>query len=412
MRTRTLPPNALVALGVAILFVPATANAQIRAYQVNYAATGPTIDGVLTAGEWDAAASNGGEWTLIRTPDGGTPDDENNRFRALWNQEGIYLLGESDYDFWQDDINGQNPAESDLGTGDFFNFFLDPNTLGEENGQLDAEIDNYQIGFNLHADARSCGGDGIAGTEDDCTQDPDPNEPLATDGVSVTGSTFGTLTAAHVDGLFNNASEWEHLRATHISWDAGESGAVAEMFIPWEEFDALEVTNPVDENGEPTGDGVETGLHHPFAPSNGDVWFFNATRQSSNQTENFLPQWNWTSSPFFASHGDGAEGEGHGEIIFVGAPDSPEFLAADFDENGEVDFGDFLFLSSAFGNTVDPAGTDPDLDGSGEVDFADFLVLSASFGQSVEAAAVPEPATMSLLMFGAMLLGLVRRKRR
>ena len=114
---------------------------------------------------------------------------------------------------------------------------------------------------------RSCGGDRIAGTDDDCTGAVDP--PLAPDGVNVTGSTFGTLTAAHSDGLFNNDAEWEHLRGTHVSYDAGTNGAVIEMFIPWTEFDALAETNKT---------GVETGLHHPFAPNENDVWFFNATR--------------------------------------------------------------------------------------------------------------------------------------
>ena len=62
------------------------------------------------------------------------------------------------------------------------------------------------------------------------------------------------------------------------------------MFIPWEEFDALAETPA----------GVETGLNHPFAPKEDDVWLFNVTRQSTDP-ENFLPQWNWTSSLFFAS---------------------------------------------------------------------------------------------------------------
>ena len=79
----------------------------------------------------------------MRTLDGGEPNEENNRFRALWNQEGRYILGESDYGEWGDDFMGQNPAGSDF-AGDFFNVFLDPNTLEADNiGQFDNEVDNY-----------------------------------------------------------------------------------------------------------------------------------------------------------------------------------------------------------------------------------------------------------------------------
>lgn len=91
-------------------------------------------------------------------------------------------------------------------------------------------------------------------------------------------------------------------------------------------------------------------------------------------------------------------------------------LPADFDYNGEVDMLDFLVLSEAFGNTVDPAGAAPDLNGNGEVDFADFQILADSFGPTTAAesgvAAIPEPATFNLLGVGALLVGLMRCKRR
>ena len=98
-------------------------------------------------------------------------------------------------------------------------------------------------------------------------------------------------------------------------------------------------------------------------------------------------------------------------IITFGAP-VPMFLEADFNEDGIVDFTDFLTLSTQFNQTVDPPGTPPDIDGSGTVDFADFLVLSTQFNMtSGGAAAVPEPTSLALFGFGAMLIGLVRRRR-
>jgi len=53
-----------------------------------------------------------------------------------------------------------------------------------------------------------------------------------------------------------------------------------------------------------------------------------------------------------------------------------------------------------------------DLDCSGDVAFADFLALSDAFGSEVSAQAVPEPSSVTLLGLGALLLGLVRRRRK
>ena len=170
----------------------------------------------------------------------------------------------------------------------------------------------------------------------------------------MTGSTFGSLTAAHADGLFNNDTDWEHLRRTHISCDAGENGAVIEMLIPWEEFDAPAEANKT---------GEATGLNHPFAPSENDVWFFNVTRQSTDAA-NFLPPWNWTSSQFFASHGNGAAGEGHGELRFVGGDTG---LTGDYNGNGELDAGD-LDVHSQYIQENDLAG---DVNADGKTDTAD-----------------------------------------
>ena len=52
---------------------------------------------------------------------------------------------------------------------------------------------------------------------------------------------------------------------------------------------------------------------------------------------------------------------------------------ADFDGNGEIDFGDFIAFAQAF----DSDNPTFDLDGSGLVDFADFLEFARNFGKSV-----------------------------
>ena len=54
------------------------------------------------------------------------------------------------------------------------------------------------------------------------------------------------------------------------------------------------------------------------------------------------------------------------------------YFAGDCDLDGDVDFQDFLHLSTNFGAT-DAAWADGDFDVDGDVDFADFLALSAAF---------------------------------
>ena len=98
-------------------------------------------------------------------------------------------------------------------------------------------------------------------------------------------------------------------------------------------------------------------------------------------------------------------GEG---VITFGAPVAG--IPGDIDNNGAVDFADFPVLSNMFGQSVD-AGTGADIDGDGEVAFGDFLILSDNFGQTAAASSVPEPSSVQLIGLGAMLIGLVRRRR-
>lgn len=91
-----------------------------------------------------------------------------------------------------------------------------------------------------------------------------------------------------------------------------------------------------------------------------------------------------------------------------GAPCTPG--TGDIDGDGRVEFADFLILSANFGQ--DGGAAEGDLDCNGKVEFADFLTLSGNFGQDVGAAqSVPEPAALSLMMLGAIFVGVFRRRR-
>ena len=57
-------------------------------------------------------------------------------------------------------------------------------------------------------------------------------------------------------------------------------------------------------------------------------------------------------------------------------------LVADLDCDDTVGFSDFLLLSDAFGDAVEPAGSGADIDGDGTVAFADFIILSENYGRT------------------------------
>jgi len=86
--------------------------------------------------------------------------------------------------------------------------------------------------------------------------------------------------------------------------------------------------------------------------------------------------------------------------------------AGDTNLDGDVDFQDFLTLSSNFGLSGNWSAGDSDCDF--QIGFEDFLKLSANFGftnAEAEVASVPEPSTRLGLLFAAMVLPVLRRRR-
>lgn len=59
----------------------------------------------------------------------------------------------------------------------------------------------------------------------------------------------------------------------------------------------------------------------------------------------------------------------------------PARIPGDANEDGKVEFEDFLILSRNFGKQADAVWGDGDFDGDGKVAFADFLLLAANFGR-------------------------------
>ncbi len=290
---------------LAVLCGPDRLPAQDHRYIVNHVDTPPEIDGMLTADdEWSAASEAAGDWILLRSNNlqNDAPDQTNNRFEALWGDDGLYIRHQVDLGGWDE----RGIDAMDFGYENI-NMYFDPNTDGETNDQTgpnDTGVDGYQLAFN---------------------------EPLGESEISPTELTAGMFSEAHVNALFGNQgapwSMFENIvmkQTTSIDPPFGYT----ELFIPWEDFDA---TNP-DEGFDPEFDDI--GLYHPEPPVDGEEWFFNIARI---QTDGLLPA--WASPPganFFATRP-------HGVLQFSLAVTNP----CDINQDGTCDAADIDLLSAA-----------------------------------------------------------------
>jgi hypothetical protein len=323
----------------------------VRNYNVNKTTTVPVADGVVTAGEWSAAATAAGSWGVLREVSS-VVDNENNRFRMMWDDANLYILYETDFNQFNTEADTSDPKPNmNWGGPDVLNLYIDPNEDNDPNFVTDPDdkVDGYQFSFNQFTGP---GGTALISTNAD------------RQGV-------GFYTEAHAGGAFGDQAKWNTggsdgqgggMQDIVVAQKNGAAGGVAEVIFPWANFNALAFTpgttvetdfnsdglvdgkdfliwqsgvgpNPgIDKS---TGDAnldlvidnadlellktaygtntqVETGLNATEGPTAGDIWFFLMGRQNGlGNNGNFLPIWNWHEGQSFALRP-------HGTLTFVG----------------------------------------------------------------------------------------------
>jgi len=348
-------------------------------YQVNkLTGPAPTIDGVVDPGEWDRAAPQFGNFVGLRD---GTLDTKENRFRMLWDNEALYVLGQNSFADFADptDFLGAPPFD---GSHDNVNIYFDPNTNGKDFSARTDTVDGYQIAW--HEDT------GFAQRK----RPLNPADP-ARSGDYITGF----FLEAHTNTLFGNNAGWndpdtgdpldgsilqdfQHLGielAQNASNVGLNPGVTWELKIPWTEFNA----DQPDVNGTNLG----SGLYHPTAPDHLDSWAFEfgeITRDPSN----FLPSW---SEPVGGNPRNFFAAWPHGKIQFA-------LANGDADGDGDVDNSD---IGAHFGNFTGPlsvrlggkTAAEGDNDGDDDVDNSDIGVVFGNFTGPGVAASDGEAAT-------------------
>ena len=122
-----------------------------------------------------------------------------------------------------------------------------------------------------------------------------------------------------------------------------------------------------------------------------ELWQSDGTAEGTKMVRDIFPGPRSSDARLLGASGDTlffmANDGVHGQELWSVTVDeafSDEPLVGDLDNDGEVNFADFLAFSQDFGRTSEPDETLPsDFDRNGTVDFADFLLLSENFGPSI-----------------------------
>jgi hypothetical protein len=289
----------MIALAFCLTFLAVQGWTQIQQYTIQYTSTSPTIDGVRTAGEWDAAATAASGFKVLRTTPPGSTSPEGISWQAMVDDQAIYLIVETTFV----GLTGSADfADDALPTGDDLEIFFSPNRNSEPNvppaTNTDPRVeDSYQIIVSL-----------APGTWHRVAADAGPP---------------GLFTLARYDALFgdNVTGSWDPQGLEFGVVSSASTGAVAEFKIPFADLNAQTSTL--------------THMDATSGPANGEVWQWNIGRITSNSNPlDQLPIWNYhagTNDPATGAGAFFAERE-FGEVTFQ-VPDSS--LLEDFDDFSE-----------------------------------------------------------------------------